>query len=145
MKLVTLFLLLLICRVGMPQNKLPVIDMHLHALAADFIGHPPVAICPAPEELPVHDPAGTWAESFAKWLKEPGCKKPLISPKTDEELRKETLSILDKLNIIGMTSGPLLDSYLEEGGERILPGLFFNFWQTDLTVEKVRELLSSAK
>ncbi len=145
MKRILILGTLLACLAGMSQQQPPIIDMHLHALPVDFNGPPPVSICAAPAELPVHDNGGPWAESFAKWLNEPSCESPLISPHTDEELRKQTLSMLAKYNIIGMTSGPMLESYMMEGGERILPGLSFNFWRADLTVEKVRELLSSGK
>ncbi len=39
-------LLVLVAAPVHPQERLPVIDMHLHALAADAQGPPPVAILP---------------------------------------------------------------------------------------------------
>ncbi|HUU33124.1 MAG TPA: hypothetical protein VMW48_03615 [Vicinamibacterales bacterium] len=39
------------------QGHLPVIDMHLHALAADSQGPPPVAMCTPMAPFPVWDPA----------------------------------------------------------------------------------------
>ena len=44
---------------------------------------------------------------------------------TDHELMVRTMTIMNRRNIIGVTSGPLVDEWKKEGGDRIIPGLFF--------------------
>lgn len=50
---VVYILLVLVAAPVHPQERLPVIDMHLHALAADAQGPPPVAICTPINPFPV--------------------------------------------------------------------------------------------
>jgi predicted TIM-barrel fold metal-dependent hydrolase len=88
------------------QQRLPVIDMHLHALAADANGPPPVAVCvPFLPHLPPRDPSKTWEEIMAVFGKNPPCPNPIWSPATDEALIEQTIAVLERLNIIGVLSG----------------------------------------
>ena len=50
--------------------ELPVIDMHLHALAADDQGPPPIAICTPIDPFPAWDPAQPYGATFMAMLKE---------------------------------------------------------------------------
>ena len=127
------------------QQKLPVIDMHLHATPASNNGPPPTAICAPPDEWAPYDPAKNWTEAFAGLLRNPACENPIWGPATNEEVMNLTLDILKEHNIYGVTSGPYVDDYISHGGERIIPGLSFNFFNKDLTPGKVSELLSSGK
>ena len=127
------------------QERLPIIDMHLHANPASFNGPPPTAICAPPMEMPYLDPERNWMESFTNWVKNPDCENPIWGPTTDKEVMEQTLEILRKYNIYAVTNGPFIDDYIKNGGERIIPGLWFDFSKKDLTPEKVRELLSSGK
>lgn len=127
------------------QDKLPIIDMHLHALPASQNGPPPNAICAPPQEMPLNDPANPWVQTFGGWLKNPPCENAIWGPVTDQEVMDQTLEILQKHNIYGMTSGSLVDDYIEKAGNRIIPGLNFSFFRKDLTPEKVQELLESGK
>ena len=127
------------------QEKLPILDMHLHALPAAQNGPVPNAICAPPETMPLHDPATPWVQTFGEWMKNPDCENPVWGPVTDAGVMDETLRLLEKHNIYGMTSGSLLDDYIKNGKDRIIPGLGFSFFNTDMTPEKVRELLSSGK
>ncbi|MGB5819452.1 MAG: amidohydrolase family protein [Saonia sp.] len=127
------------------QEKLPIIDMHLHASPASQNGLPPNAICAPPKEMPSHDPARPWVQVFGEWLKNPDCENTVWGPVSDKEVMDQTLELLRKHNIYGITSGPLLDDYIKNGGERILPGQSFSFFQKNLSPEKVRELLSTGK
>jgi hypothetical protein len=140
-----LFALILSSAISYSQHKLPVIDMHLHAHSASLNGPAPTAICAPPVEMPYSETGNEWEKDFIKWLKDPTCDNPIWGPASDEEVMSKTLEILDKHNIYGVTSGPLLDNYIENGGERIIPGLGFSFFDKNLSVEKVRELLSSGK
>ena len=67
MRITILLPVVLFAITGFAQNKLPIIDMHLHALPAALNGPPPTAICAPPEEMPVHDPAKSWAEGFNQY------------------------------------------------------------------------------
>ncbi len=142
-----IFLLLVLCSASslFSQQNLPILDMHLHALPASNNGPPPTAICAPMPEMPVHDPSRPWMETFIKWLKNPKCKKPIWGGKTDEEVMNKTIDILKKRNIYGVTSGILVDAYKKKEGDRIIPSLFFNAAQKDITPEKIKELLSSGK
>ena len=145
MKNIVLTLLLFICTLSWSQQKLPILDMHLHALPAAQNGPPPTAICAPIEEMPVHDPQKPWMENFMIWLKNPPCENAIWGGKTDEEVMLKTIEMLEKHNVYGLTSGFLVDQYKEKGGERIIPSLFFNAAQKDMTPEKVKELLSSGE
>lgn len=134
-----------LCVIVNAQEKLPIIDMHLHALPASQNGPPPNAICAPPQEMPLNDPATPWVQTFGEWLKNPPCENAIWGPDTDQKLMDQTIEILQKHNIYGMTSGSLVDDYIEKAGTRIIPGLNFSFFRKDMTPEKVRELLASGK
>lgn len=110
------------------QDRLPVIDMHLHALAADAQGPPPLAMCTPMDPMPTWDPARPFGEVLIGSMKDPACDDPVWSPATDEELMAETLEILDRLNIIGVLSGSVerVTAWRARAPERIIPGLVFN-------------------
>ena len=105
------------------EAPLPIIDMHLHANAADGQGPPPLAFC-APIQYPTYDPGlESWPQVFMKLVRDPPCEHPFWSPETTEELQKQTLAALDRYNIIGATSGPFVQEYRAASPDRIIPGL----------------------
>jgi hypothetical protein len=120
------------------DRPLPIIDMHLHANRADDNGPPPTYVCPGFEQ-PAHDPRQPWAEAMSAWLRSPTCTNPLVGAATDEMLMQSTLEILERRNIIGVTSGPLVERWHEVGGERIIPALTFAFGPDAPSAATVRE------
>ncbi|MGH9870338.1 MAG: amidohydrolase family protein [Candidatus Polarisedimenticolia bacterium] len=120
----------------------PVVDVHLHASAADDNGPPPLALCVPAVELPARDPIRPWPEAFIAWQKDPPCTDPVRSPLTDGELMKETLSALERLNVIGVLSGPQdrVEAWRLASPGRVIPGLQFRFGRDDLTPETLRRL-----
>jgi hypothetical protein len=106
------------------QQPAPIIDMHLHALKADANGPPPLALCPG-TAFPGRDPAQGWVEIFTARLKNPTCEHPIWGGTTDEEVMTQTLEILERRNITGVTSGSQLDKWRKVGGARIVPALAF--------------------
>lgn len=109
------------------QNRpLPIIDMHLHANRADDNGPPPTYLCPGFEGAG-HDPRQPWADVFTATLSKPACANPVVGAETDEALMKTTLEILERRNIIGVASGPLIDRWHKAGGDRIIPSAAFGF------------------
>ena len=128
------------------QRGAPIIDMHLHALAADENGPPPVALCAPPLELPVFDPRESWPQTFVAWTKNPRCPNPIWGPTTDDSVMTQTLEILKRRNIFGVASGSLLDRWREPGADRIIPGLDFSFSITPLpTPDQVRQWFTARK
>ncbi|MEK6321478.1 MAG: amidohydrolase family protein [Acidobacteriota bacterium] len=114
-------LLLIGCR-AQTKQRLPIIDMHLHALAADEQGPPPVGICAPYEEFPVWDPAQPYEETFMAVLKQPPCTDPIWSPMTDEELMTQTIEVMTRRNIVGVLGGTpdRVAAWMKAA-----PGLFF--------------------
>jgi predicted TIM-barrel fold metal-dependent hydrolase len=102
----------------------PIIDMHLHALAANSQGPPPLSFC-AQTEFPPADTGSGWPAIFGAWMKNPPCSHPIQSPMTDSELMVRTLAILKRRNITAVTSGSLVDRWKKEAGDRIIPGFMF--------------------
>lgn len=84
------------------ETHLPVIDMHLHAFAADFYGPPPVRTCAGDLSYPAWD-----ARKPLTLDATVSCTTKLLSPPTDEENLRRTLAVLERYNIIGVTSGPV--------------------------------------
>jgi predicted TIM-barrel fold metal-dependent hydrolase len=99
------------------EKRLPILDMHVHALAADEQGPPPVGICSPIDPLPTWDPAQPYGAVFMKMLKQPPCRDPVWSPRTDEELMNQTIEEVlvrhPKLRVYIMHAGfPMLDDLL---------------------------------
>ena len=127
------------------QNKsAPIIDMHLHAMRATDQGPPPVSICVPPSFPPAESAAG-WATTFTSFLKNPPCDNPLRSPMTDRELMERTLAILKRRNIFGVASGPLVEQWHKEAGDRIIPGLSFTLGSDSPSVSGMRDLFKSGR
>jgi len=106
MKIKLLVLVLALCSLAVyGQQKLPIIDMQLHAHPANGQGPPPVAICTPIFPMPVWDPSEPYSDVFLRMLKEPPCDNPVWSPLTDDDLMNETFDVLEKWNIYGVLSG----------------------------------------
>ena len=109
------------------QRLAPIIDMHLHAVPADINGPPPTGICVPMKDLPTLDPVEPWAARFGAWIGKPPCAHPIWGPKTDEEVMRQSIDILERRNVFAVTSGPppLLARWKEAGGDRIIPALWY--------------------
>jgi hypothetical protein len=120
----TIILLLLIATTVAAQSTPPIIDMHLHSDHADANGPPPMGMCLG-EPFPSRDASEDWVQVFTLWSKRPACKSGVWSALTDEGLMRETITILNRRNMTGLTSGPLIESWRRAGGLRIMPALMF--------------------
>ncbi len=109
-----------------PNQSAPILDMHLHAFRAADQGPPPVSIC-IPLSLPTTENGASWEATFGALLKNPPCAHPIVSPLTDKELMDQTFAIMERRNVIGVASGPLVEQWHEANADRIIPGLFFDF------------------
>lgn len=123
-----------------------IIDMHLHALPADAQGPPPIAVCAPFETWPTFDPgAESYPGVFMGLMKSPTCANPVWSPETDEAVMEQTIAALERFDIVGVTSGPLVDAYEAAAPERILPALLFNVGADPISPDSMRAALASGK
>ncbi|HEX6250002.1 MAG TPA: amidohydrolase family protein [Gemmatimonadaceae bacterium] len=109
------------------QQRLPIIDMHLHALAADQQGPPPLAICTPLGTFPAWDQRKPYPEAFLARFKTPWCSDPVWSPITDDSVRDETIAAVERLNIIGVLSGTpeRVANWMAAAPGRFIPALAF--------------------
>lgn len=108
-------------------DPLPIIDMHLHALAADEQGPPPVVICAPYDSMPIREPGATVEEYEQSFLKTGNCAHPIWSAKDTDTLREESLAALRRYNIIAVTSGEpqLVKIWHSAEPKRIIPAIMF--------------------
>ena len=109
---------------ALPQKRLPIIDMHMHARKADQYGPPPVPMCAPVEKMPVWDQSKSILEAMGQ---SPPCKNPVWSPKTDEEVFEQTVAVMKKYNIVGMLGGKpeLVKKWMDAAPGRFIAGLDF--------------------
>lgn len=105
----------------------PIIDMHMHAFAADAMGPPPLAICAPFEQWPTWDQRQPYGAQFMTVSKDPTCANPVWSAETDEALMLQTIEVMERRNIIGVLSGTreIVARWIEAAPERFIPGLGF--------------------
>lgn len=115
------------------QQREPIIDVHMHALAADAQGPPPLGMCAPFPEYPAWDPTTPFGDLFIATLKTPACADPIWSPITDDDLMKQTLAIAERRNIIGVLSGPAarVAAWVRANPRRFIRGLSVQLTDTD--------------
>lgn len=114
----------------------PILDMHLHALAADQQGPPPLALC-SPITMPVWEADHAPLENFGTLFSGRECKDPIVSPMTDDEVMTRSLAQLEKYNVFGLVSGPkkLVDRWRKAAPQRLMPSLIPD-WPLDTNLEE---------
>lgn len=125
------------------QPPLPVIDVHLHASAADSQGPPPLAFCMPVTTMPVWDPARPYRFSLLGKPKQLGCADPVVSPMTDNEVMTETIAAVERRNIVGVLSGApaRVDAWVRAAPRRFIPGVELQLGQKNsLTPDALRSL-----
>ena len=138
--------LLLFSVAGYAQNRLPIIDVHMHATAIDSQGPPPVATC-TPMSFPPWDPATDYLEAFTAMMKEPPCDDPIWSPETDQALLSETIEIMNRRNIVGVLSGAQarVAAWMDAAPGRFYPGLRFRIGLDDISPDTLRSLYEDGR
>lgn len=124
------------------SDRLPIIDMHMHAFPADAQGPPPLAMC-TPMKSPAWDPEKPYGPLFKGMAKHPPCDDPVWSPETDEEVMTQTLEIMDRRNIIGVLSGTpeRVKDWRAASPGRFLPGIGFLIGgEREYPVQTLRQL-----
>jgi predicted TIM-barrel fold metal-dependent hydrolase len=127
------------------QKRLPILDVHLHAVAANQQGPPPVAMCTPVAPFLAWDPSRPYLETFVARSKNPRCPDPVWSPKTDTELMTATIAVANRRNIIGVLSGPEPDrvaAWMTAAPGRFIPGLILMFGDSgaDVSTDALRSL-----
>jgi hypothetical protein len=121
MKIGHAFFVLIAAPLGaMGQLPPPIIDMHLHSLAANAQGPPPLSLCLPATSLGSARSGTTWSADLGAGYAEPACSDPIVSPLTDDALMEATIAIMERRNIIGVTSGPLRNAWQERAGDRVI-------------------------
>jgi uncharacterized protein len=118
-------LLVLLAAPACAQRRLPILDVHLHAVPADHLGPAPRAMC-TPMPSPAWDPGKPYKELFDGLAKDPPCPDPVWSPMTDEALMNKTIAVMERLNIYGVLSGTEPDrisAWRAAAPGRFIPGL----------------------
>lgn len=140
------FLLLAAAAPAAARGRPPIIDMHLHAMAANEQGPPPMAMCTPLKGFDAWDQRRPYPEQFVERFKHPSCSDPIWSPTTDEAVRIRTLAVMERLNVIGVLSGTpeRVEAWRRTRPERFLYGLGFDL-QPELSVERLRALHRSGR
>ena len=120
-----LFAVLMVLLADPAMAREPVIDMHLHALAADDQGPPPLALCTPMDPMPTWDNRQPWTQAFVDYLKHPPCRDPIWSPLSNDAVRDRSLAEMRRWNVIGTVSGPMerLRDWHTREPERVLFGV----------------------
>lgn len=107
----------------------PIIDVHVHAMAADDQGPPPLAMCTPIDPMPTWDQRQPFMAAFIGWFKHPTCADPVWSPETDEALMQRTLAVMERRNIIGVVSGTSahVSAWRAAAPDRVIPSLMPDF------------------
>ena len=134
---------------SLAQNKrLPVIDMHLHALFADGQGPPPLQMGAPFKHFGAHDARDDYRETFMRVLKNNTWADVTISsPATDDSMQLLTLSALEKFNVYAVTSGEpeLLQKWKKVAPQRIIKSADWSFGLAakGLTTDSLRKMFAS--
>ncbi len=118
--------LLVLTGTGAAAERLPIIDMHLHARHANYTGDNPMPMCAPFLAMPRSDPKNGVEAGMAMNI-DPPCAKPIPALATDEQVMRETIAVMERHNIIGMVSGEpeLMRVWRAAEPRRIIPGVDF--------------------
>ena len=137
------------CSDCLPELPAPIIDMHMHAVPADYQGPPPVAMCTPIDPMPTWDQTTPYGLFFLNFLKNPACDDPIWSPMTDEELKERNMAVMERHNIYGVLSGipALVDHWITEAPGRFYPGRLFGLEEDGKTFKPkdMRDLVESGQ
>jgi hypothetical protein len=106
--------------------RLPILDMHLHAREAAHYGATGIIMCAPVDRMPRWDPALPFgADATAP----PPCDRPFFSPKTDEEVLRQTIASMERYNVYGVLGGApeLVGTWMNAAPGRFIAGLDLRF------------------
>jgi uncharacterized protein len=123
-------------------DRLPIIDMHLHAhTLADYGGGGRVCTNDEPIEFPGVDPGKPITIDVVM-----RCAHPREAARSDDAVMRESLAALDRFNIYAVTSGALGDVEKWRAAEpaRVMPAISF-LADEKRTPQQLRELVASKR
>lgn len=100
----------------------PILDMHLHARKAAYVGADPPPMCAPFAFMPRAGKLPTDLEGDG-----PACDRPIPAARTDAAVLEGTLAEMERYNIIGVVSGEpdLIETWRARAPARIIPALDF--------------------
>jgi predicted TIM-barrel fold metal-dependent hydrolase len=118
-----LWFALLLSAAARAQLPPPIIDMHLHARHADYMGPDPPPMCAPFAVMPRWDNAQPIGSGLG--MNGMPCDKPIAAATTDAQVMGETLEVMRRRNIIGMVSGESeqMAVWKKAAPDRIIVGL----------------------
>ena len=119
-----LFFIVLLCPMALSaEQRLPIIDMHLHVRKADYMGPHPPPMCAPFAVMPRWDNSKPIDAGLAFGV--PSCASPIPAATSDGQVMRDTLAVMKRRNIIGMVSGEpdQVASWKAVAPERIIAGL----------------------
>jgi len=134
--------LLLVSLHARAQQRLPIIDMHLHASFGDRLRTSRALCVPLLSHLPAPAPNTAWDQWRPTVTHDPPCSNPIWSPTTEEALMKQTIEILERRNIIGVLSGTpeRVRRWKGEAPDRFISGVELPFGRDQISVDSLRRL-----
>lgn len=141
--ILTILIIFFISKVAFSQDdKLPIIDMHMHAIPANSFGENR-EFCPGDiwKTFPGIDPT---ININVRELE--NCPNPLIAPKSDDELISKSMEIINRRNIIGVLGGDLefVKKWTDQNKDRFIPALPFAD-PSSLDLNEIRKLIEEDK
>lgn len=120
----------------------PVLDVHVHAMDANFPGIAPM--CPNTSKFTASDPKGK--EDTFGWVKEP-CT-PALYPSAAGEYMKDVLAEMERMNVTAVVFGDPkeVEKWKAAAPKRIIPGTAFEAgWPTPqrVSVDEVRKYFTT--
>lgn len=105
------------------EAREPIIDMHLHARAAQYAGDHPPPMCTPFKVMPRSDPAKGIYEGMA--FDTPPCENPVQPATTDEQVMRQTIAAMERFNIFGVVSGEpgMVRHWVAAAPKRIIPAV----------------------
>jgi uncharacterized protein len=126
------------------QQRPPIIDMHLHAMAADRQGPPPLPMCTPVPAFPAWDPAIPYGAMLVELMRAPPCADPVWSPRTDAKVMQQTIAAMRRRNVFGVLTGSpgRVAAWREAAPDLFIPALEFSpATHADITPDSVRRLV----
>jgi uncharacterized protein len=132
------------------QTAEPILDMHMHAMAAAAQGPPPRGMCAPFSRFPAFDPGSAQRAELMAALMQPSssamerfCDDVLWSPVTDAEVIQQTVAAMERRNMFGVLSGTpsRVAAWQAAAPGRFIPALQFDLARNaDITPDSLRRL-----
>jgi uncharacterized protein len=122
-------------------DRQPIVDVHIHAWAADAFGPPPAAGWPGECGFAGWDPQRPFAPAMTDATS--ACDGRVFSPKTDQEMLRQTLDTMARYRIVrAVASGPRIHEWKAAAPTAFIAG-FAVEGQLDTDAEALRVRLTA--